>query len=323
MAKKVLITGGGGFIGIELAKNLAAKGLQVRLFDLDFTRYDELCSRLGNCPKVEKVQGSVLDTAQVSNAVKGCEYVVHLAAMLGVGRTEKKRMECLNINILGTINVLEACVKEKAKKILLSSSSEIFGEVSGAPVKEDSPKQPISVYAVTKLAGEEYLKAYEARYGLKYSIVRFFNVYGPGQVAQFVMPRFIKNVSEGRSPIVHGEGSQIRAFCFVEDAAEGAVKALLSEAGDNETFNIGNDKEPITMKDLAEKVIAISGKNLKLEFVSMIESDRKPEREIQRRIPCIDKAKSVLGYEPKVSLEQGIKKVMDINYIVDTWLENS
>lgn len=323
MAKKVLITGGGGFIGTALARNLASKGFDVRLFDVDFARYDQLCQALGNCPQAEKVQGSVLDAGAVRDAVKGCEYVAHLAALIGVGRTEQKRMECLNINISGTVNVLEACVKGNIEKVLFSSSSEIFGEVTGPPVKEDSQKHPVSVYAVTKLAGEEYLRAYQERYGLKYAIVRFFNVYGPGQVAQFVMPRFIKNVLDSKAPIVYGEGSQIRAFCFVEDAVEGAAQALLLEAGDNEAFNIGNDKEPITMQDLAEKVIAVSGKNFKPEFVAMEESDRKPEREIKRRIPCIDKARSLLGYEPSVPLEEGIRRVIDTDYMVDSWPESS
>lgn len=319
MAKKVLITGGGGFIGTALAKNLASKGLEVRLFDVDFSRHLELCKKLGDYPKVERIRGSVLDATAVCNAVKGCDYVAHLAAMLGVKNTEAKRLECLNINILGTINVLEACVKEKVEKILLSSSSEVFGEVSGPPVTEDSPKNPVSVYGVTKLAGEEYVRAYTERYGLKHAIVRFFSVYGPGQVAQFVMPRFIKNVLENKAPMVYGDGSQIRSFCFVEDAVQGAVKALLLEAGDNQTFNIGNNKEPITVKDLAYKVIEISGKTLEPEYIAFEESDRRAEREIQRRVLSIDKARNVLGYEPQFSLDQGIKKIIDTNFIADTW----
>ncbi len=314
VAQKVLITGGGGFIGTSIAKNLVAKGLEVRLFDVDFSR--------GNYPEVEKVTGSVLNVGALYNAARGCNYVVHLAAMLGVRRTEEKRIECLNINILGTINVLEACLKEKVEKILFSSSSEIYGEVSGPPVEEDSQKHPVSVYAITKLAGEEYLKAYQVRYGLKYSIVRFFNVYGPGQVAEFVMPRFIKRVLDNKPPVIYGEGSQIRAFCFVEDAVEGASRALLAPEGDNQIFNIGNDKEPITMKDLAHKIIALSGKKLEPEYVPMDESDRQSEREIKRRIPCIDKARDLLEYEPRFSLEQGIKKVMDSDSIVETWAEN-
>ncbi len=322
MAQKVLITGGGGFIGTWLAKNLASKGLEVRLFDMDFARHQELCEKLGGCQNFEKITGSVLDAPAVCSAVKGCRYVAHLAAMLGVGRTEEKRMECLNTNILGTLNVLEACVQEKAEKILFSSSSEVFGEVLGPPVKEDSPKHPISIYAVTKLAGEEYMKAYSQRYGLKYAIVRFFNVYGPGQVAQFVMPRFIRNVLNNEAPLVYGDGSQIRAFCFVEDAVEGAAKALLERAGDNEIFHIGNEKEPITMKALAEKVIEISGKKLEAQCIPLDKSDRKPEREIFRRIPCIDKARDFLQYRPQFSLEKGIKQTLDTNFIIDSWPRN-
>ncbi|MBI2642224.1 MAG: NAD-dependent epimerase/dehydratase family protein [Candidatus Wildermuthbacteria bacterium] len=322
MPKKVLITGGGGFIGSALARNLVSKGFGVRLFDIDFTSHDLLCERQGDCPEVEKVLGSVLDATAVQNAAKGCAYVVHLAAILGVRRTEVKRLECLNVNILGTINVLEACVKEKVEKILLSSSSEVYGEIDGLPVREDAPKHPISVYGVTKLAGEEYLKAYSSRYGLKYAIVRFFNVYGPGQVAEFVMSRFVKSVTEGKPLIIYGDGSQIRSFCFVEDAAEGAAKALVETMGDNQIFNIGNDTEPVSIQDLARRVIAISAKKLEPEYVSMTESDRETEREIKRRIPCVDKAKDLLAYAPKISLDDGIKKTIDANCIIDSWSEN-
>lgn len=320
MAKKVLITGGAGFIGTSFAKNLAAKGLGVRLFDLDFTNHNILCEKLGDFPNTEKIQGSILDSNAICNAARGCNYVVHLAAMLGVRRTEMCRTECLNINILGTINVLEACLKEKIEKILFSSSSEIYGEIEGLPVKEESPKNPVSIYAITKLAGEEYIRAYADRYGLKYSIIRFFNVYGPGQVAEFVMPRFIKRVLNNNPPVIYGDGSQIRSFCFVEDAVEGAAKALLTN--DNEVFNIGSDKEPISMKDLASKVIKISGKKIEPEFIPMSKSDRQSSREIKRRIPCIDKARVLLGYEPRFSLDDGIKKIMETNSIIETWFEN-
>lgn len=320
MAKKALITGGAGFIGTFLAKNLVNKGLEVKLFDLDFTNHDLLCQKLKNFPKVERVKGSILDNNAICNAARGCDYVIHLAAMLGVRRTERRRIECLNINILGTINVLEACLKEKSEKILFSSSSEIYGEMGESSIKEGSPKNPVSIYAVTKMAGEEYLRAYSERYGLKYSIVRFFNVYGPGQVAEFVIPRFIKRILNNDPPVVYGDGSQIRSFCFVEDAAEGAAKALLTDK--NQIFNIGNDKESISMKDLAYKVIKISGKKIEPEFISMSESDRQSSREIKRRIPCIDKARNLLGYEPQFSLEDGIKQIMDTNCIIETWFES-
>lgn len=317
--KKVLITGGGGFIGTHIAINLAKKGFKIRLFDLNFNNFDVLSKKLGYSLEAEKVIGNVLDEDALVNAVKGCDYVVHAAAMLGVKNTELKRLECLNINILGTINVLEACVKGKVSRIIFTSSSEVYGEPIECPIKENDPKSPVSLYGVSKIAGEEYIKAYHVKYRLDFSIVRFFNVYGPGQVAEFVMPRFIKNVLNNEQPVVYGSGSQVRTFCFVEDAAEGVSKVITEKNGLNQIFNIGNDEGSISIKDLAEKIIKISGKDLKPKFVDMEDSDREASREIQRRIPLIYQARQMLNYQPKFSLEQGIKKVIETGCIFDTW----
>ncbi len=317
--KKVLITGGGGFIGTHIAINLAKKGFEIRLFDLNFDNFGILCKKIGYCPEAEKIIGNVLDEEGIASAANGCDYVVHAAAMLGVKNTELKRLECLNVNILGTINVLEACVKERVKKIIFTSSSEVYGEPVECPISETNPTSPVSLYGVSKLAGEEYMKAYSNKYGLEYSIVRFFNVYGPGQVAEFVMPRFIKRVLNNEPPVVYGSGSQIRTFCFVEDAAEGVSKVLENGNGKNQIFNIGNDEESISMKDLAEKVIKISGKDLKPQFVNMEDSDREASREIHRRIPTIYQARQALNYQPKFSLEAGIKKTIETDCIFNTW----
>lgn len=308
---KILVTGGAGFIGSAIIKHMVEKGHEVVAYDLVKCNVDGAKSHIG----------SILDMNELGIAMRGCDYVVHLAAMLGVRRTEIKRMACLNINIQGTINVLENCVKEKVKKVLFSSSSEVYGEQIKIPITEENPVNPKSIYAVTKLAGEEYLQAYKQVYGLDYSIVRFFNVYGPGQVAEFVMPRFIKAVSEGLSPTIYGTGEQARAFCYVEDAARGAALALFSDKASGEVFNIGNDQATISMKELAESVIKISGKNIELKFVDMGQSDREEGREILKRVPSIEKARSVLGYEPSVSVEEGIRKVMANGEIKETWFE--
>ena len=310
--KRVLITGGGGFIGSHIAANLEKKGFKIRLFDLNFDNLDTLCKKLGYCSKAEKVVGNILDTISLASAVEGCDYVVHAAAMLGVKNTEQKSLECLNVNILGAINILEACVKEGVKRIIFTSSSEVYGEPVECPIKETNSTSPVSLYGVSKLAGEEYMKAYQKKYG-------FFNVYGPGQVAEFVMPRFIKNVLNNEPPVVYGSGNQIRAFCFVEDAAEGVSQVLTEGNGKNQIFNIGNDEESISMKDLAEKVIKISGKDLKPQFASMRDSDREESREIHRRIPTIYQARQLLKYKPQFSLEQGIRKVIEADCIFDTW----
>ncbi|OGZ65403.1 MAG: hypothetical protein A3C50_03625 [Candidatus Staskawiczbacteria bacterium RIFCSPHIGHO2_02_FULL_43_16] len=317
--KKVLITGGAGFIGSHIAKKLLEKGFSIRLFDLNFANQEILWQKLGIFGSVEKITGDILDKEALGKAVQGCDFVIHAAAMLGVKNTEEHKLECLNANLLGTINVLDACVKGNIKRLVFTSSSEVYGEALNPPIVETSPRSPVSPYGVSKLASEEYIKAYNQKYGLEFSVVRFFNVYGPGQVAQFVMPRFIKNVRQGESPVLYGDGLQVRAFCFVEDAVEGVYKVLNQPAAKNEIFNIGNDAEPITMKELAQKVIAVSGKDIKPVLVPMQDSDREVSREIVKRIPSVQKARQVLGYEPKVSVDEGIKKTMEIDYIIDNW----
>lgn len=306
---KVFIIGGGGFIGSAAAKHLLDKGFKVKTFDINGP----------DDPVGEHVRGSIMYPEKLYQAMKGCDYVVHLAAMLGVKRTEVKRMECLDININGTKNVLEACVKAGIKKIVFSSSSEVYGEPKKNPISETDPVSPKSVYAVTKLASEEYLRAYKKTYGINYSIVRFFNIYGPGQVAEFVMPRFIKAVMENKAPTIYGRNKQIRAFCHVNDAAQGIYLALTSDKSNSEVFNIGNDQTAITIEELAYKIIKLSGKNIKPRFVTMEKSDRTNEREIVNRIPDITKARKLLNYNPKITLDEGIIDIMKNGRIKDTW----
>lgn len=297
---KVLVTGGGGFIGTAVVKELLSRNHQVKVFDLLET----------NIKGVDRdYTGSVLDPYELSRAVRGCDHVVHLAASLGVRNTEINRLECLFINIQGMVNVLEACVKECAKKIVFASSSEVYGEQDSHPITEEAPLNPKSNYAITKIAGEEYLRAYQETYGIKYNIVRFFNVYGENQREEFVVPKFVKNVVEGVPPVIYGNGDQVRCFCYIKDAARGIVDALFSSAK-GEVFNIGNDNEPISIKDLAYKVIAVSKKPLKPKFVSYSGSDRKSHRDIIKRIPAIDKARRVLNYQPTISLTEGLKKLV-------------
>jgi len=307
---KVLVTGGGGFIGSSVARCLLSNGVDVRIIDI----------MESNINGVEKIKGSILDQNIVSEAVRGCDAVIHLAAMLGVRKTEIERLDCLNINIVGTVNILEACVKDGIKRIVFSSSSEIYGEPDITPIKEESEKKPKSVYALTKLISEEYLAAYHKRYGLNYSIIRFFNVYGIGQVAEFVLPRFVKAVLEDNSPVVYGSGDQVRSFCYMDDAAKGVYLALTKDEANGEVFNIGNDEE-ISMTDLARKVIEISGKDTKIQYVNMAEADRSEGRDILFRKPDISKARKLIGYSPQVCLDDGIRKLINHGNIPGSWFE--
>jgi UDP-glucose 4-epimerase len=298
--KKVLVTGAGGFIGTKVVQELWNRGCDVYYFDV----ID---------PKVEGIKrlnlGTILDQYDLALAVKGCDYAIHLAALLGVYKTDNSRLETLHVNIQGTLNFIEACVKEGVKKIVFSSSSEVYGDQEKFPITEENPLNPKSVYAVSKIAGEEYLKAYAEMYPFQYNIVRLFNVYGEYQREEFVLPKFVQRVVNNEPPVIYGDGEQNRSFCYVADAARGVVDALLSET-QGEVFNIGNDREPISIKDLAHKLIRLSGKSLQPEFVDYEESDRESSREIGKRIPSIEKAKRVLGYEPRYSLEYGLKQMI-------------
>jgi len=297
---KILITGGSGFIGKKIAENCIKMGHEVRVFDL-IPSLD---------PNVkESLTGTILDPYEISNAARGCDYIVHAAAALGVQRTETKRLECLFINIQGTINILEAAVKERIKKVLLTSSSEVYGDAQVDTYDELAPLNPKSNYAITKLVGEEYLRAYRQTYGLDYSIVRFFSIYGREQSPHFVVPMFAEAIKNEQAPTIYGDGKQIRSFCHVDDASRGAVMALLSENTSEQIFNIGNDKSPISIAELAEKMIAISGKKMKPKHVSFDESDRDERREIYRRIPSCKKAAKYFGYEPKIDLLEGLKSM--------------
>ncbi len=310
---RVLVTGGNGFIGKHVVDELLSRGIEVISVDI--------------APSSEKkkgvtyVTGTVIDEFLLGPHLKKCDAVLHLAAILGVKRADKQLLRCLTINIQGTVKMLEACVMNNVKHILVVSSSEIFGDVHKGKINEVSPLNPKSGYAISKLAAEKYTEAFSAEYGLKYNIVRFFNIYGPGQVAEFVVPRFIKMAGNGIRPVIYGDGKQIRSFCYITDASRALVDIFLNKDTVNQTFNIGNDDEPVSVLDLAKTVIKIAGADMEPEFVEFKGSDRDSSREIYFRVPDITKIKKVIGFKPKVTLKEGIKKVMDSGDIPDSWVE--
>lgn len=300
---RVLVTGGSGLIGSYVVKELLKRQHEVVIYDIKKNIYNQ------DDKLVTFQWGSVLDPFSLSLAAKGCDYVIHLAALMGVQKTEKNKLACLYINIQGTINVLEASIKENIKKLVFTSSSEVYGNSRVTPISEDVPLAPISVYGVSKLTSEEYLRAYKHEYGLDYSVVRYFNVYGNLQETNFVIPRFVKMVKEGTAPTVYGDGSQIRTFCHVEDAASGTVDTLFSERCSGEAVNIGNDTEPISIVELANKIIRTGKSKAVPQLVPYEESDRNLSREIKVRIPSIAKARDLIGYTPQISLDEGIERL--------------
>ena len=319
--KKVIVTGGAGCIGLPLSKELADRGTKVVLFDLH-EQINVIKEYID--PRVETFAGSILDNSSMREAMIGCDAVVHLAAHLGVRRTEVNKLRCLDINIDGTKKVLEASIANgNIKKFIFASSSEVYGEPVKNPISETDITQGKTIYAVSKLAGEEFVKAFHHEFPrLQYSILRYFNTYGPYQIVQFVITKFIYNVISGKAPIVYGNGLQTRSFNFSEDTARGTADALFMKSADSRTMNIGNSKEPINLIDLANLVIRICGKEeeIKVEVRnSFNKTDRISEREIHQRYCDTSLAEELIGYIPKVGLEEGIRKIVDNGVFQKNW----
>ena len=318
--KRVLVTGGAGCIGIPVCRLLRESGFEVVLFDL----YEQVRMADSFLPSgVETFFGSILDSSSIREAMRGCDAVIHLAAYLGVRRTEVNKLRCLDINIDGTRNVLNACVVSNIKKIVFASSSEVYGEPLINPIKETAITQGKTVYAVSKLAGEELVKAYAEEFpSLNYTILRFFNTYGPNQIAQFVIPKFVRNFLSGTSPVIYGDGTQSRSYCFSEDTGKGTVLALLNQTANKEVINIGNSKELTSLVELAkliqevcdpERTIAIRNKG------GFLGADRDEQREINARYCDTTKAAALLDFDPEVSLREGIQRVVNHGVLSPKW----
>ncbi len=298
--KKVLITGGSGLIGHEVTKVLIERGFDVNVLDLGEVEVKN----------INYLKGSVLNKDEINKAMEGCDYVIHLAAVMGVSKAAKKPVECLDVNILGTKNVLDCCVKNNIKRILLASSSEVYGESGEEIITEKTQLNPKSEYGISKFVGEEYCKSYQQQFGLNYTIFRFFNVYGVKQGHAYVMSILTDNAILNKDLKVYGEGNQIRAFCNVSDAADAVVTSMTHENANNQTLNIGNSKEPITMFDLAQKINSIAGESSQVIKIPFENSDRTEKREVFHKVPNTDKAKELINFEAKIQLDEGLKILM-------------
>ena len=299
---RVLVTGGAGLLGSALLRELRATWPSASLRVLDLTP--------PKAPADEYVAGDVLRAAVVQRAAKGCTHVVHLAAALGVGQTEAAKDVCMEVNHHGTKNVLQAAHRAGIEHLVLASSSEIYGEQPVQPISESATPMPRSIYASSKLKAEEALREYRAAFGYPWRIVRFFNVYGPGQRRDFVVSRFAAAIARMEPPKLYGPGTQVRCFCFASDAARGIGQVLFASTDVGEVFNIGNDTEPVSIEGLAQRMISLSGRKLSPVYVPFTQSDRAEVRETFSRIPDVRRAERILGFRAQISLEQGLIAVL-------------
>ena len=308
MKKKCFVTGGAGLIGLEVCKELLRRGYEVHSYDLS----EQIQRNKFNIPKsIVLHEGSILDLFALQKGMKNCKYIFHLAAMLGVKYTEDNKLECLEINCTGTKNVLTAAVITKAHKILFASSSEVYGEPKSNPVNENFSTKGKTIYGISKMVGEEYCKSFNQEYNLKYTILRYFNTYGPSQKNKFVIAKFINNIINNKPILINGNGKQLRSYMYVTDAAKATVKAAFTSKTDNMILNVGNGKKPINLKRLANKVIKITNKKTKIKIdYKFKQSDRSKNREIYKRYCNSKKIQKLLKWSPKVSLAKGINNII-------------
>jgi len=314
---KYLVTGGAGFIGSHLTEQLISRGDQVVILDNLSTGLSDNLSIIKN--KVEFEQGNILDKSLVEKLVSNSDYVVHLAAALGVLNIVNKPLESLKSNLQGTEIVLEAANKHK-KPILIASTSEVYGKNDKVPLNEEDDRvigHPLKSrwsYSEAKAIDESLAYFYFLEEGLQSRIVRFFNTVGPRQLGNYgmVVPRFVSSALKGEALSVYGSGEQIRCFCHINDAVKGLLLVMDSDKAVGEVFNVGNNQQ-ISIMELAKKVIEITGSKSTIEKIAYEKAYPQGFEDMQRRVPDISKIKQVLGWSPQLNLDQIIKDIAAFN----------
>ncbi len=295
---KIFITGGSGLVGFPMVKHFLDEGHAVRVLDL---RKPEIEHK-----NLEFIKKSVMD--KLSGDIKGADLVLHFAAVLGVNNSDNKPLETMRVNLEGSVNVFKSATEAGIKKMVYASSSEVYGEPRELPIREDSVKGPVSTYGVSKLAAEIYAKAYNQEFGTDIRIARFFNVYGPRQSDNFVIPIFIKAAMENQPIRVFGDGKQTRCFTYVDDIIDGVAK-VVERGKASEAYNIGNN-HPTTILELAHIIKDTTESRSEIIKAGFGKQTRLKEREIEYRIPDISKMNG-LGWKPKTMIGEGIKKIIE------------
>lgn len=307
--QKIFITGGAGFIGTNLISRLIDNN-EIVVYDT-LQRNSLKNTEFIDHPNLNLVQGDVLNLEELSVAMGESDIIVHMAAIAGVDTVIKSPIKTMSVNLIGTYNVLKAAEKiDDIKRFVYFSTSEVFGAHA---YKVDELHETVQgavgearwTYAVSKLAGEHFVHSYFHERGMPVVIVRPFNIYGPGQVGEGAIHHFVKRALAGEDLIINGDGSQIRAWCYIDDIVDGLMLCLEKEEAVGNAFNIGNPTSTVTVYDLAKRTINLSGSSSKIKFreANMVD--------IEIRVPNIDKSRSILGYEPKIDLDEGLLRTIE------------
>ncbi len=307
--KRIFITGGAGFIGTTLARELVDQNTIVAL---DNMHRDALTGTpLADHPNFELHQTDLLDADAVRDLAKGATHFVHCGAIAGVDTVLESPVRTMRVNVIGTYNALEAALAtiDTLERFVDFSTSEVFG-THAFRVQEGQVSTIGSVgearwtYAVSKLAGEHMAHAYHDELGLPTTTVHPFNVFGPGQIGGGAIRAFIEASLAGRDLTIHGDGSQIRAWCYVDDMVTGVLACLERPEAVGQAFNIGNPRSAVTIFDLAQRIKRIAGATGDIVFEELTYAD------VELRIPNVEKAKEQLGWTPKFELDDGLAKTI-------------
>lgn len=304
----ILVTGGAGFIGSNIVRELLENGNKVRVLDNFSTgKRDNLFPFKSN-PNFSLFEGDLRSFHIVRDAVKGCEFILHQGALPSVPRSVTDPITSNDVNILGTLNILEAAKEFGVKRVVYASSSSVYGNNPELPKHEEMPVQPLSPYAITKYASERYCQVFYHLYGLETVALRYFNVFGPNQdpTSQYsaVIPKFIKAIMNDESPVIYGDGLQSRDFTFVANNVQANILACLAPNAQGEAVNIACG-ERFTLIDLVNEINRILGKSVEPKF----ELDRAGD--VKHSLASIDKAKRILSFEPTYSFVEGLEKTVE------------
>jgi nucleoside-diphosphate-sugar epimerase len=304
----VLITGGAGFIGSSLAERLYRTN-RVTLFD-NMHRNAVRGTPLLDHPNVRLVQGDVRDRDALLKAAHDADVVVHMASIAGVDTVMKNPVLTMEVSLKGTMHALEAALESgRCRRFIDFSTSEVFGRYAYKVTEGDATAlgavgEARWTYAVSKLATEHLALSYHKQYGLPTASIRPFNIYGPRQVGEGAVHHFIVRALRNEPLVIHGDGSQIRSWCYIDDIIDGVLKVLEVDAAVGHAFNIGNPRSTLTIYHLARQVVQLASSGSPIQFQPIDRTD------VELRIPDIKKAQEILGYQPKVNLEEGLLRTI-------------
>lgn len=303
---RVLVTGGGGFIGSHLVEHLLEQGHSVRVLDNFAT--GRRANVLALSDEIELIEGDIQSYERASTAVAGCEVVLHQAALPSVPRSVQDPLTSNATNVIGTLNILLAARDHGVRRVVCASSSSVYGATAGtAPKREDLPAFPISPYATAKLAGEGYARSFHGVYGLETVALRYFNVFGPRQdpTSQYaaVIPNFITALTAGRRPVIFGDGEQSRDFTYVENVVQANLLAMDAPGVAGKVYNVACG-ERVTLNRLVGELRDLLGSDVEPVYGSPRPGD------IRHSLADLSLARRELGYEPEVTLRAGLERTV-------------